>query len=255
MENLINFYNSRNAKLVAILDNPSGKKDIPIFVLCHGHGSHKDSSTFLSLVKKLAPEQISSFRFDFSGHKDSEGKFEDFTPSQAVDDINCAVDFLKNDGYSKIGLVGSSLGAFASVIVAAQKPEIIAVALKSPTLDLRIWKTKMIAKFGKNWEQEHYIVYKTGSVECNLDEQLLDVFVNDGLGYNIFEQAKNVKATTLIVHGENDETVPIETSEKISKIIPNCRLQIIKGADHEYTTGNTFNEMIDAFAEFILNCK
>ena len=255
MEQAVTFRNSRGSKLVAILSNPSGQKDAPIFILCHGHGSSKNSQTFLSLKEKLGQAGISTLRFDFFGHGESEGSFEDFTATQAIADTTTAVTFLKTEGYSKIGLVGSSLGAFASILVGAKLPGIVAVALKSPTLDLTIWKSRMIDKFGKNWERVKSIEYKTSNIQASLSEARLDAIVRDATQYDIFETARNVKAPTLIVHGENDETVPVEISKKIAAAMPNCTLTIIKGADHEYTTNNTFDEMIDAIVQFLIQQK
>lgn len=255
MEKLVNFQNSKGTKLVGLIDNPSEKKDTPVFILCHGHGSNKNSKTFVLLKERVSREGVSTFRFDFYGHGESEGKFEGINATQAVDDITSAVNFLKNEGYSKIGLVGSSLGAFASIVVAARTPTILALALKSPTLDLKIWKERMIGKFGQDWEQNRYIVFKTSSVERKLAEAQLDAFVADGLKYDIFQTARDVKSLTLIVHGEKDETVPIETSKKMSAIIPNCKLVVIEGADHEYTVGHAFDQMIEALAQFLLTVK
>ncbi|XP_057958357.1 uncharacterized protein LOC131151134 isoform X2 [Malania oleifera] len=40
----------------------------------------------------------------------------------------------------------------------------------------------------------------------------------------------------LTVHGSKDESVPVEDAFAFSKIIPNHRLHIVEGADHEYTS-------------------
>ncbi|GAH38486.1 unnamed protein product, partial [marine sediment metagenome] len=87
-------------------------------ILCHGFSTCKDSYTYVRLEEILNGKGISTFRFDFFAHGESEGEFEDITISEAVDDILNAIRFLKESGYLKIGLVGSSFGGIASVIVA-----------------------------------------------------------------------------------------------------------------------------------------
>lgn len=253
MEKAIHFFNSNGSKLAAIVQCSSEKKDVPIFILCHGHGSHKNSKTFASLKEKLEKHGVSTFRFDLSGHGESEGKQEDITCTKAIDDVLCAVRFLQKEGYSKIGLVGSSFGAFASIVVASRTPEIFALAMKSPALDYSAWKGRMIRTYGKNWESERRVVFTTSSMQCILDSGHLDAFVSDAMRYNLFAVAKNIKIPSCIVHGGNDEVAPLELSRKISQIIPNCTLSIIDGADHEYTNTGAFDKMIDALEKFIIH--
>lgn len=253
MEKKLYFKCLDGAKRAAIFSGDFENKSSPVFILCHGHGSHKNSKTFVSLKEKLEKHGVSTFRFDFFGHGESEGKLEDITCTKAIDDILCAVRFLQQEGYSKIGLVGSSFGAFASIVVAAQTPEIFALAMKSPALDYSNWKGRMIRTYGKNWESERRVVFTTSSAQCMLDGEHLDAFVSDAMRYNLFAAAKNIKIPSCIVLGGNDEIASPELSRKFSQIIPNCMLSIIEGADHEYTNTGTFDKMIAALAKFIIH--
>lgn len=252
MEKAINFKSSDNTERAGIFSGDFENITAPVFILCHGHGSHKNSKTFVSLKEKLDGDGISTFRFDFFGHGESEGKLEDINCTRAIDDVLCAIRFLQKDGYRKIGLVGSSFGGFAAIIAASKTPEIFALALKSPALDYSAWKKRMIRDFGENWERDRHVVFTTSSVRCILDSERLDAFVKDALKYNPFEAAKRVTAPAFVVHGGNDEIAPLELSQKFSEIMPNCELSAVDGADHEYTINNTFDKMIGALAEFII---
>ncbi|CAD6210023.1 unnamed protein product [Miscanthus lutarioriparius] len=61
--------NRYGEKLVGVL-REAGSKDL--VVLCHGFRSSKESRTLLSLADALTSENISIFRFDFSGNGESE---------------------------------------------------------------------------------------------------------------------------------------------------------------------------------------
>ena len=74
----------------------------------------------------------------------------------------------------------------------------------------------------------------------------------DAQKINGFKAAANIKAPTLIVHGAKDTTVPLEQSRKAASLIPNCRLEIIKGADHAYSQQEHFQQMLDVVADFII---
>lgn len=43
----------------------------------------------------------------------------------------------------------------------------------------------------------------------------------------------------LTVHGSADEIIPVEDALEFAKIIPNHKLHIVEGADHNYTSHQT----------------
>ena len=89
------FNNSKGDRLCGVISNPASDKSRPIVIMAHGFSTSKNSDTYVSLSKNLDSHKISSFRFDFYGHGESEGKFEDVTVSEAVDDILQAIKYLK----------------------------------------------------------------------------------------------------------------------------------------------------------------
>ena len=64
--------------------------------------------------------------------------------------------------------------------------------------------------------------------------------------------APNIKVPTLIIHGDVDESVPVEQSKNISKLIPKCKLILILGANHRYTEGDHAEQMLKAMQDFIM---
>lgn len=249
MEEKVYFNDSERNKLCGILSNPTSNKENLIVVLCHGFSSSKDSKTYTTLSKILNEKRISSFRFDFFGHGESDGKFEDVTISRAVDDILNAVKFLRNKGYKKIGLFGSSFGGISSIVAASKLSGLIFLALKSPVSDYTEVKNKENTKKEiEEWKKRGYSFYfSSDGTKLKLKYSFFEDFKNN----NGYECAERINIPTLIVHGDCDETVPLEQSKKTSKLINNCRLEIIKGADHRYTKPEHFKKVIDLISEFI----
>lgn len=132
MEDKIFFNNSKGDKLCGVLLNPTNDRNQPMIVLAHGFSTNKNSGTYTILTERLAKYKISTFRFDFYGHGESEGEFENITVSEAVDDILQAIEYLKSKGYKKIGLMGSSFGGISSIMAASKSKGIYVLALKSP---------------------------------------------------------------------------------------------------------------------------
>lgn len=85
-------------------------------------------------------------------------------------------------------------------------------------------------------------------------ERLNYVFYEDAIQNDGYE-AKNISIPTLIVHGDADDEVPTEQSIKLSKLLPNCKLSIVKGADHTYTNETHSEQMLNEIVDYILNIE
>lgn len=250
MQEKLFFENTKGNKLCGILANPTSDKEKPVMILCHGFNTSKDSYTNVRLEKILSEQGISTFRFDFFAHGESEGTLEEITISEAIDDVLNAVRFLKELGYSKIGLVGSSFGGMASVIAASKTDDLLILALKSPVSG---HLGKLVAQEAKQqiktWKEKGFIYY-TSSEERKI--KLDYSFFEDAEKANGYEAAQKIKIPTVIVHGDKDESIPVEQSKKLAGLIKSSNLEIIEGADHRYSKPEDFEKMLDFISKFII---
>jgi len=248
MENKIFFENSKGDKLCAILSNPTNDIKKPIIIVCHGFHSHKNRPSLTSISSVLNKNGISTLRLDFYGHGESEGEFENITISEAVDDILHAINYLKKLDYKKIGLFGSSFGGISSIMAASKTKDLYLLALRSPVSNYEeVEKGRMSRKEIELWREKGYRIY-----EDDPNEKVNYIFFEDFKNNNGYMAALKIKIPTLIVHGDKDINVPIEQSLKTSKLIPNCKLIIVKGADHNYTNENHFKQMVKTITDFII---
>ena len=125
-----------------------------------------------------------------------------------------------------------------------------------------------ISDVTKRWGGSFYVrsdVKWRGEIKKWKEEGIIDVTGVDGetrkLNYSFYEEAEKVKAyesaakikiPALIVHGDEDETVPIEQSKRTANLIENCRLEIIEGGDHTYSDSEHFEKMLNLISEFII---
>lgn len=248
MQEKIFFQDSLGNKVCGILSNPSESQTI--IILCHGLSSGKDARTTVTLERELNNKNITTLRFDFFGHGESEGKFEDLTISRAIGDLEKAIDIIKKRGYRKIGLFGSSFGGIACLIAASKRKDISVLALKSPVSD---YQAKELEQRGENeirkWKETGYRDYESGSGKIL---KLKYSFFEDFKDKTAYEAAEKIKIPTLIVHGDMDDVVPVEQSMKTVKILEKGRLEIIKGNNHDYKNPEHFERMIKLVTEFIL---
>ncbi|MFH1420536.1 MAG: alpha/beta fold hydrolase [Candidatus Aenigmatarchaeota archaeon] len=243
------FENSKGDRLCGILSDPMENKRT-VVILAHGFSSSKESRKYVELEEIFNEKGLATFRFDFYGHGESEGKFEDITISEASDDILFAISFLKKKKYAKIGLVGNSFGGIASIIAASRTRDLFALCLISPVVNYAEHKTKiMTEKALDDWKNKGYTYYigKNGA-RLKLNYTFLqDSYKNDG-----YAASKSINVSTLIVHGDKDKTVPITQSKKASEIIKECKLEIIKGADHRYTNPKHSGLLIKLVSRFMI---
>ena len=248
MEKLF-FKNSKGNRLCGILSKPSYAKE-KIVILCHGFSSSKDSRTNVELEKIFNAHGLATFRFDFYGHGESEGKFEEVTLSEAAHDIERAFSFLQKRGFREISLVGSSFGGAAAVLTAS-RTAIRALALKSPVFD---YKKKTVVQKGKQfvqqWKKEGYVDYDSGHLGRKL--KIGYSFFDDFGNYDLFKVSRHIRVPVIIVHGDNDDVVPVEQSIAAAKSFLDCRLEILKGVNHDYVGEKDFNTMVHLLSSFIL---
>ena len=253
MEEKIYFSNSCGIRLCGILSNPTSDITEPVIILCHGLTTDKDSPTNTGLQKILNENNFATFRFDLFAHGESEGDFADMTITEAVDDISNAMEFLKEKGYSKIGLAGSSFGGLACVMAASGTDGLSVLALKSPVSN---YLERDIQKRSKEqieeWKANGFIMHINGKGERR---RLKYAFFDDFKNNDGYKAAQKVNIPVLIVHGGKDESVPVCQSRKIAGIFKDCRLKIIEGADHMYSKAQDFEKMLDLISEFIIEQK
>lgn len=243
MEKKLYFNNSRGDKLCGILTDPSGDKSKPVIILCHGFASSKDSNTCTSIAKKLREKNISTFRFDFYAHGESEGKFADLTVTEAIDDTMRAIEFMKTLGFEKIGLFGSSFGGLSSYMVASKSKDLFLLIQKAPVSNYKEFPAYNDPELIAKWKKTGY-----RTVE---GKKLKYAFYEDSIKNNAYEVADGIKIPTLIIHGNQDHDVSVEQSINITKFIENCALEIVVGADHRFTNKKDFEQMLNSILAFV----
>ncbi len=250
MSQKVFFTDSNNINLCGILSDPliDSNQKLPIVICCHGDLSSKESRTFTTLEPLLNSKNIATFRFDFFGHGESGGKFEDLTITEASNNILGAITFLKSKGYSNIGLMGNSFGGIASIVAASKTPDIRCLALNAPVSNWMemIWDTKD-PEYVDRWRENDYIMLKDSS---GMEHPLRYNFWRDAKENDGYLIAQKIQTRTIIIHGDKDLDVPVEQSRHLYGAIDNSELRIIEGADHRFSNPMLFQKMVGIIVEF-----
>jgi pimeloyl-ACP methyl ester carboxylesterase len=248
MEQDLSFSDPRGHCVAAVLAAPASETD-RIAILCHGFLSGKRSTTNKTLTRLLNAQGIATFAFDFFGQGESEGPFEALTITTAVAQAHAAMDLVRQKGFRRLGLMGSSFGGLVATLTAAQRHDLACLALKCPVVDfaeelrLTLGEAEMTA-----WQSTDTIPNIMGGTERI---RLRYAFYEDCLRRIAYEPAKTITAPTLIVQGDQDECVPLHQSQQLAAALscPN-RMELLPGADHQFTKSADFNRMTTIIAEW-----
>jgi len=252
-EKLVCFLND-NQKLFGILHLPKQRGKFPVIVFCHGFMGHKlgarhGGRLFVKAGRTLAREGFAVLRFDFRGSGDSDGEFEDMTPSAEISDLKATLKFLgtvKQIDKKRIGVVGLSLGGIVAICTAAGDHRIRAVASWSGVAFLEdVFRVNIIG------EENYHKLMKSGFYDIVRDGQPVGYridkkFFMDLKNHNPVEAiAKISPRPVLIVHGTKDVIVPAENAEALYKSARKPKkLRWIKEADHVFMERDKTTEVI-----------
>ncbi|MBM4276964.1 MAG: alpha/beta fold hydrolase [Deltaproteobacteria bacterium] len=223
-------FQSEGYKIAGILHLPD-RECPPCVIASHGLLSSKDSEKYIVLGNRMSEEGMAVLRFDFRGIGESEGSEEDNTISKKLNDLGSAIDFVRSyPGLGKeIGLVGSSLGGFLSLIRASRDRQIKALV---------VWATPLHMDDLSSKEQEEDYPLPPEAFFQDLPKHRL---------LPILPKVSNC----LVIHGERDELVEVEQALGIFYHLSSPKeIHLIGGADHRLTDPTHRQRAIDLTAEW-----
>jgi len=112
------------------------KQERRIVIFAHGYQENRESANVaLEMASALHTRDIASLLFDFRASGESGGEMTSFGYHEQQDLLG-AIQYAKQQGYERIGLVGFSMGAATALQVAPEVPEVEAVIADSAYTDM-----------------------------------------------------------------------------------------------------------------------
>ena len=209
-----------------------------IVIMIHGYSSSKET---ISLKRASEMLNVSSLRIDM----DNKGEIGKLTISDYVKKVEIAIEFVKKEGYKKIDLLGTSCGGVVCMAVAL-KNDINKMFLRAPVSD---YVEQKELSFGKErmeeWKEKGFVERSRKNGE---KYKMYYDFYEDAKKYVMADKVKDIKCPVMIIHGDQDEEVPISQSEKLK--FPNGKLHVIKGAGHDLGVNGNWDEGFGVMKDF-----
>lgn len=174
----------------------------------------------------------------------------------AVEDVYCAIQYLianakkLNFNANKVVLMGGSAGAHLALLVGLQNDKSIFVG----NCTEQAFKPKaIISKYGPTDLLTWPALYKKGSASAGwLDNRMTDTVFLKSLSPTNY--MSNHKIPVLFIHGDDDQTVPIQQSLLLYgnlKRNPSTELLVIKGGKHGNFPAQDTKKMNEKMLSFL----
>ncbi|MCM1163608.1 MAG: lysophospholipase [Muribaculaceae bacterium] len=217
------------------LPSPGADGKCPVVIVCHGFTGNMDSSLLIDLANDLVEGGIGVVRFDFNGHGRSEGKFENMTVLNEIEDLKKVIDWTRSQEFTaNISLAGHSQGGVVTSMVAGELgyPAIRSLAIMSAAAVLRddALRGNTLGSIYDPWNVPKLIPLHGGKLNLGRD------YVLSAQTLPIYETAANYTGPVFILHGTHDKIVPYTYSERYKAVYKNAELKLMPGQDHSYTT-------------------
>lgn len=207
----------------------------PSYIYLHGFASSP-----LSAKALYVRDRFSSLNIPLSIPDLNQGDFSHLTLTRQLQQV--AAKF-PSDGMP-ITLIGSSLGGLTSAWVAQKYPQVQRLVLLAPAFGfLSHWLSKLGEEQLQRWQIEQYLsVYHYGEKRSL---PLHYQFVLDAAQYQDEQLQRPIP--TLILHGREDEVIPISASREFAAQRPWVELIEL---DSDHALGNVLPEIWQAIQIF-----
>lgn len=213
---------------------PDGdKQKCPAVIMSSGfNGKYTGNIKYAVGLQKAG---IVSVIFDFCGgamDSKSDGKMIDMTVLTEKADLNCVIDFTKTLNCTddkNIFLMGKSQGGFVSAMAASERDDIRGLILLYPGFAI----PDTVRSISKRLKPIPEYIEILGGIAGRK-------YCEDALKINTDEIINRYKGSVIILHGDNDDVVPIKYSKNVSQRYKNAELKIFHGAGHGFKDNDVF---------------
>ena len=239
------FLEGPNGKIAYRLDEGEG----PTGVWLGGYASDMMGTKAQALSEAARAVGRSFLRFDYTGHGESDGAFEEGTISRWFADAELAI---QRVAPGRKVLIGSSMGGWVTLLYALRHPEELAgIVLIAPAPDF----TEKLVYPRLSPEQKETLhadgILKTGT-SGHPAETYTEALFTDGRENLIMDQAIKLPCPVRILHGMADDVVPtahvLELAERIEA--PSLTVTLVKGGDHRLSEPEDLDRLVQTVRAF-----
>ena len=237
-----------NTKKLRYLDNYYKKKLYIIFL--PGFMSDIDGEKPQAFKKYAIKNKLGFLAIEYSGHGKSSGEFTKGNISEWSIDVTKSIKkIVKKNNFI---LIGSSMGAWIALnqfkYFKKQIKGFVGIGSAPEFLERLMWK-QFTKKIKKEIKQKGISIIKHGQSKFKKKQNEYPVtyqLIKDGRKNKVLTKKINTKIYVTMIHGKNDDLVPILFSKKVLSIFTDAKkkLVVIKKGDHSLSDKTPLKSII-----------
>ena len=234
------------------------KKNLYIIFL-PGFMSDIDGKKPQAFKKYAVKNKLGFLAIEYSGHGKSSGEFTKGNISEWSIDVKKSITkIVKKNNFI---LIGSSMGAWIALnqfkYFKNQIKGFVGIGSAPEFLERLMWK-QFTKEIKREIKQKGISIIKYGQSKFKQKQHEFPVthqLIKDGRKNKILSKKINTKIHVTMVHGKNDELVPVSFSRKVLSIFTRAKkkLIIIKKGDHSLSDKNPLKKIIKELNSIIVN--
>jgi dienelactone hydrolase len=262
MRKSFTLYNKDNEIIRGDLHYRNGIRNAPAIIACHGFKGFKDWGFFPFLAERLAEDGYVVITFNFSRNgigTDMQNftepdMFAKNTLSHEITDLKLLAHHVYENkiGNSfidteRIGLMGYSRGGGIALLYTAIDNRVKALVTWAAISTFQRYDEEQL----RQWQEKGYIEIENKRTKqiMRLDKEVLDDLLKNKKKLDILAAARKIEMPTLIIHGDQDTSVPVDEGKIIYENL-GCEvknLEIIEGAGHTLEISHPMSSISDYF--------
>jgi len=230
----------------------------PVVIFAHGYKGFKDWGAWNLMAEKFAENDCLFVKFNFSHNGGTVKQPIDFPDLEAfgnnnfiieLDDLQSVIDSvltnkeLENEiNVDNITLIGHSRGGGIAILKANEDARITTVITLGSVCDFGARFPKGVELEG--WEKQNvaHVFNSRTHQQMPHKYQFYENFKANETRLTIKTAVENLSARQLIIHGKNDETVPLKEAENLHQWNPKSELFTINHSTHTFNASHSWQK-------------
>ena len=234
-------------RLNAQMDMPaSSEGKHPLVIIIHGFTGHMEERHIVAVSRTLNEIGFATLRVDMYGHGKSGGRFEDHTLYKWLSNALRVIDYARAlDFVTDLYLCGHSQGGMTVMLAGAMKHDVIKGIIPLSPAWMIPEEARKGTLLGQVFDPDHIpdVLPAWG------DRGLNGNYVRVAQTIHVEEAIDRYDGPVLIVHGVEDEAVPVGYGVKAAERYKNCDLVLIPGDTHCYD--HHLDQVLDAVRDWM----
>ena len=236
-------------RLHSKLDMPEGYREgdrCPLVLVIHGLTGHMEETHIKGAAETFRSLGMAALRVEMYGHGNSEGRFEDHNLFKWLNNVMAVMRYARSlDFVTDMYVCGHSQGGLTAILAAGMYPDVFkAAVILSPA--------SMLPEKAREGQ-----LFRVSFDPCSIPdeayvsdtEKVTGDYIRAAQLIDADDAVKRYKKPVLIVHGDEDEAIPVEYSIKLRDKYEHAKLVVIKGDDHCYNSH--LDQVLEVIRDFM----